>query len=167
MPDRTRRLSIGEVAERAGMSASRLRYYETRGLIDAPERSSGKRRYPASVLRRLAIIDAAQRVGFSLDEIRDLLGSRDGPAHERLRRLALHKLPEIDQLIVRATTVQQLLQFCGDCRCKSIDECRLLDERTKLLDHRALQPVPEAQPLIGPTRRVRGARRRDPEEIRK
>jgi len=127
------------------MSASRLRYYETRGLIDAPERISGKRRYPAGVLRRLAIIEAAQRVGFSLEEIRDLLGSRDGPAHERLRRLALRKLPEIDQLIIRATTVQQLLQFCGDCRCKSIDECRLLDERTKLLDHRALQPVPAEQ----------------------
>ncbi|MEA2196426.1 MAG: MerR family transcriptional regulator, redox-sensitive transcriptional activator SoxR [Solirubrobacteraceae bacterium] len=138
MPDTTRRLSIGEVAQRSGMTASRIRYYETRTLIDPPERSSGKRRYPPRVLRRLAIIDAAQRVGFSLEEIRDLLGSRDGPAHERLRRLALRKLPEIDELIVRATTVQQLLQFCGDCRCKSIDECRLLEERTRLLDHRAL-----------------------------
>ena len=139
MPDTTRRLSIGEVAERSRMAASRIRYYETRGLIDPPERASGKRRYAPRVLRRLAIIDAAQRVGFSLEEIRDLLGSRDGPAHERLRRLALRKLPEIDRLIVRATTVQQLLQFCGDCRCRSIDECRLLEERTKLLDHRALQ----------------------------
>jgi len=124
------------------MTASRIRYYETRGLIDPPERYSGKRRYSPRVLRRLAIIDAAQRVGFSLEEIRDLLGSRDGPAHERLRRLALRKLPEIDELIVRATTVQQLLQFCGECRCKSIDECRLLEERTKLLDQRALQPLP-------------------------
>jgi MerR family redox-sensitive transcriptional activator SoxR len=138
MPDTARRLSIGEVAERSGMAASRIRYYETRGLIDPPERFSGKRRYPPWILRRLAIIDAAQRVGFSLEEIRDLLGSRDGPAHERLRRLALRKLPEIDRLIVRATAVQQLLQFCGDCRCKSIDECRLLEERTRLLDHRAL-----------------------------
>jgi len=60
---------------------------------------------------------------------------------------SLRKLPEIDQLIDRATTVQQLLQFCGGCRCKSIDECRLLDERTKLLDHRALQPVSRAAEL--------------------
>jgi redox-sensitive transcriptional activator SoxR len=138
MPDATRRLSIGEVAQRSGMAASRLRYYESRGLIAPPERSSGKRRYAPGVLRRLAIIDAAQRVGFSLEEIHDLLGSRHGPAHERLRRLALRKLPEIDELILRATTVQQLLQFCGDCHCKSIDECRLLEERTKLLDHRTL-----------------------------
>lgn len=139
MPDTARRLSIGEVADRSGMAASRIRYYETRGLIDPPARSSGKRRYQPRVLRRLAIIEAAQRVGFSLEEIRDLLGSRNGPAHERLRRLALRKLPEIDELIARATTVQQLLQFCGDCRCKSIDECRLLEERTRLLGHRALR----------------------------
>jgi MerR family redox-sensitive transcriptional activator SoxR len=138
MPDAARRLSIGEVAHRSGMAASRIRYYETRGLIAAPERSSGKRRYPPRVLRRLAIIEAAQRVGFSLEEIHDLLGSRNGAAHERLRRLALRKLPEIDALIVRATTVQQLLQFCGDCTCGSIDECRLLEERTRLLDRRAL-----------------------------
>ena len=144
MPDVARRLSIGEVADRSGMAASRIRYYETRGLIDPPERTSGKRRYALRVLRRLAIIDAAQHVGFSLDEICDLLGSRDGPAHERLRRLALRKLPEIDELIDRATTVQQLLQFCGDCRCTSIDECRLLEERTRLLDHRTLGPYPTA-----------------------
>src|ERR1035438_7329378 len=105
MPDVARRLSIGEVADRSGMAASRIRYYETRGLIDPPERTSGKRRYALRVLRRLAIIDAAQHVGFSLDEICDLLGSRDGPAHERLRRLALRKLPEIDELIDPPNTV--------------------------------------------------------------
>ncbi len=140
MPETSSRLPIGEIANRAGMSTSRVRYYERRGLIEPPERAAGKRRYDPRVLRRLAIIDAAQRVGFSLEEVKDLLGSRDRPAHERLRRLALHKLPEIDELIVRATTVQQLLRFCGGCRCKSIDECKLLEERTALLDHRALRP---------------------------
>jgi MerR family redox-sensitive transcriptional activator SoxR len=144
MPDRNARLPIGEVARRAGMSSSRVRYYERRGLLDPPERTAGRRRYHPRVLRRLAIIDAAQHVGFSLEEIKDLLGSRDGPAHERLRRLALHKLPEIDELIIRATAVQQLLRFCGDCRCRSIDECKLLEERTALLDHRALRPSPTA-----------------------
>jgi MerR family transcriptional regulator, redox-sensitive transcriptional activator SoxR len=118
------------------MSASRIRYYEARGLLARPERSSGKRRYRPPVLRRLAIIDAAQRVGFSLEEISDLLTSRRGPAHERLRALALRKLPEIDALLRRATTVRQLLQYCGDCSCKSIEECRLLDGQTLALDHR-------------------------------
>jgi MerR family redox-sensitive transcriptional activator SoxR len=146
MSDTAGRLPIGAVAERSGMTASRVRYYERRGLIDPPERASGKRRYTPRVLRRLAIIDAAQRVGFSLAEIKDLLGSRGGPAHERLRLLALQKLPEIEALILRATTVQQLLRFCGDCRCHSIDECRLLDERTALLDHRALRPTTATNP---------------------
>ena len=79
-------MAIGEVAGRTGMSASRIRYYEARGVLPEPERAAGKRRYTHEVLRRLAIIEAAQRVGFSFDEIRDLLGSRDEPAHERLRQ---------------------------------------------------------------------------------
>ena len=77
MSEDGKQLAIGAVAERSGMSTSRIRYYEARGLLPAPERVSGKRRYRSGVLRRLAIIDAAQRVGFGLDEIRDLLGSRD------------------------------------------------------------------------------------------
>lgn len=96
-------LAIGEVAARAGMSASRIRYYEARGLLAEPDREAGRRRYRPEVLRRLAIIEASQRVGFALDEIRDLLGSRDQPAHERLRQLAVMKLPELDELIDRAS----------------------------------------------------------------
>jgi DNA-binding transcriptional MerR regulator len=129
------RLPIGEVAHQAGMTPSRLRYYERRGLIDPPDRHAGKRRYHPSILQRLAIIDAAQRVGFNLDQVKDLLGSRDGPAHERLRRLALNKLPEIDRLIVRATVVQHLLRYCADCHCASIEECKLLAERETLTRH--------------------------------
>jgi MerR family transcriptional regulator, redox-sensitive transcriptional activator SoxR len=124
-----KRLAIGEVALRAGMSASRIRYYEARGLLPEPERSAGKRRYGEDVFRRLAIIDAAQRVGFTLAEIQDLLGSRDELAHERLRQLALMKLPELDGLIARATSVRRVLKVCSRCRCESIDVCRMFDER--------------------------------------
>ena len=122
-------LAIGDVAARAGMSTSRIRYYETRGLLPEPERAAGKRRYGEEVLRRLEIIDAAQRVGFTLAEIRDLLGSRDELAHERLRQLALLKLPELDDLIARATSVRRLLKICSRCDCDSIDVCRMFDER--------------------------------------
>ena len=90
----------------------------------------GKRRYTEEVFRRLAIIDAAQRVGFTLEEIRDLLGSRDEPAHERLRQLALLKLPELDDLIARATSVRRVLKMCSRCNCDSIDVCRMFDERS-------------------------------------
>src|SRR6202007_2416114 len=106
MGEVVRQLAIGEVAARAGMSASRIRFYEARGLLPEAERMAGKRRYTDDVFRRLAIIDAAQRVGFTLEEVRDLLGSRDGLAHERLRQLALLKLPELDDLIAWATSVR-------------------------------------------------------------
>lgn len=67
MTEVVRQLAIGEVVERAGMSTSRIRYYEARGLLPEPERAAGKRRYTQDVFRRLAIIDAAQRVGFTLE----------------------------------------------------------------------------------------------------
>jgi MerR family redox-sensitive transcriptional activator SoxR len=129
LSDVVRQLAIGEVAERAGMSTSRIRYYEARGLLPEPERAAGKRRYTEEVFRRLAIIDAAQRVGFTLEEIRDLLGSRDQPAHERLRQLAMLKLPELDDLIARATSVRRALKMCSKCNCESIDVCRMFDDR--------------------------------------
>ena len=81
------------------------------------------------MFRRLAIIDAAQRVGFTLEEIRDLLGSRDQPAHERLRQLAMLKLPELDDLIARATSVRRVLKMCSRCDCESIDVCHMFDDR--------------------------------------
>ncbi len=127
MTEDGKQLAIGEVAGLAGMTASRIRYYEARGLLPQPERVSGKRRYAPDVLRRLAIIDSAQRVGFDLEEIRDLLGSRDEVAHERLRQLALAKLPELDQLIDRATSVRRLLEICTGCDCESIDVCHMFD----------------------------------------
>ena len=98
-------------------------------MLPEPEREAGKRRYGEEVFRRLAIIDAAQRVGFTLEEIGDLLGSRDELAHERLRQLALSKLPELDDLIARATSVRRVLKICSRCNCDSIDVCRMFDDR--------------------------------------
>ena len=151
MADGVRQLAIGEVSARAGMSASRIRYYEARGVLAQPDRVAGKRRYTEDVLRRLAIIDAAQRVGFALDEIQDLLGSRDEPAHERLRRLALSKLPELDELIERAASVRRLLEICSKCSCESIDACHMFDDRALPLrapaakrDHRSPRRRPGA-----------------------
>jgi MerR family redox-sensitive transcriptional activator SoxR len=147
LSDVVRQLAIGEVAERAGMSTSRIRYYEGRGVLPEPERAAGQRRYTEDVLRRLAIIDAAQRVGFTLEEIRDLLGSRDQPAHERLRQLALLKLPELDDLIARATSVRRVLKICSKCNCESIDVCRMFDDR--------VLPLRE-HPATNVSRRARG-----------
>jgi DNA-binding transcriptional MerR regulator len=140
-------MAIGEVGRRAGMSTSRIRYYESRGLLPQPERAAGKRRYGEDVLRRLAIIDAAQRVGFTLEEIRHLLGSRDELAHERLRQLAVLKLPELDDLIARATSVRRVLKICSRCNCESIDVCKMFDDRVL-----PLRPHAAASSVRRPTR---------------
>lgn len=120
-------MRIGEVAQRAGVRTSLVRYYEEVGLLPPPRRVSGQRRYDESVLRRLAVIDVAQRAGFTLDEIRDLLDAGADPLSDRLRRLAERKLPVIDALIDRAQRVRAWLDTARRCDCASIDECGLFD----------------------------------------
>jgi len=123
-------LLIGDVARASGKAASAIRYYERIGLIPAPERVSGRRRYPRAVLRTLAVIDTAQRAGLTLDEIRPLLAaSPAGPAvSERLRLVATRKLPELRALIERAELVGRWLEAAAGCACPSLDDCQLFDE---------------------------------------
>jgi MerR family transcriptional regulator, redox-sensitive transcriptional activator SoxR len=120
-------MRIGEVAQQAGVRTSLIRYYERIGLLPAPERVSGQRRYDASVLRRLAVIDVAQRAGLSLDEIGELVRAGSEPISEHLPDLAERKLPEIDALIDRAQRVRAWLQTATGCGCQTIDECALFD----------------------------------------
>jgi MerR family transcriptional regulator, redox-sensitive transcriptional activator SoxR len=123
-------LTIGEVAARAGVNTSRIRYYERVGVLPKPERTSGQRRYSEDVLHRLAIVDVAQRAGLSLDEIRDLTGpgSRGRHAGARIRELAESKLPEIEALIARAEAVKSWLQVARFCDCASVDVCSLFTD---------------------------------------
>lgn len=120
-------LRIGEVAERAGVRTSLIRYYERIGLLPEASRVSGQRRYDATVLRRLAVIDVAQRAGLSLDEIRHLVHAGSEPISDHLQELARHKLPEIDALVDRAIRVRTWLQAATRCECQTIDECGLFD----------------------------------------
>src|SRR5688500_12315386 len=121
-------MRIGEVAKRAGVRVSLIRYYEEVGLLPEPDRVSGQRRYDESVLRRLSVIDVAQRAGLSLDEIRELVEHGNDPMSDRLRELADRRLPEIDALIERAQQVRRWLQAATECGCQSIDECTLFDD---------------------------------------
>ena len=121
-------MRIGEVATRAGVRVSAIRYYEDIGLLPEPDRVSGQRRYDESVLRRLAVIDVAQRAGLSLDEIRELIEHGNDPMSERLRELAGRRLPEIDGLIDRAQRVRSWLETATGCGCQTIDECALFDD---------------------------------------
>ena len=121
-------MRIGEAAQRAGVKTSLIRYYEDIELLPAPDRVSGQRRYDETVLRRLTVIDVAQRAGMSLDEIRLLVQHGSEPMSGQLRELATRKLPEIDALIERAERVRAWLETATGCECRSIDECALFDQ---------------------------------------
>jgi MerR family redox-sensitive transcriptional activator SoxR len=113
-------LTIGEVARRTGKAASAIRYYEEIGIIPEPVRMGGWRRYPPDVVRTLAVVDAAQRAGLTLDEIRPLLGGT-----ERLRDVAQRKLPEVTASIARAELARGWLEAAADCHCPTLDDCPL------------------------------------------
>jgi MerR family redox-sensitive transcriptional activator SoxR len=121
------KLHIGEVAEEAGLRVSALRYYEEIGLLAEVERESGQRVYDRSVLRRLALIDVAQRAGLSLDEIRELLEAGTEPISQHLQEMAARKLPEVERLIRRAEAMRDWLRTAEGCGCQSVDECGLFD----------------------------------------
>jgi MerR family transcriptional regulator, redox-sensitive transcriptional activator SoxR len=133
-------MRIGDVAARAGVRVSLIRYYEEIGLLPEAERVSGQRRYDETVLRRLAVIDVAQRAGLTLEEIRELVEHGTDPMSERLRELAERRLPEIDALIDRAQRVRTWLLSATGCGCQSIDECVLFDDP-------ALPSARDARPL--------------------
>jgi MerR family redox-sensitive transcriptional activator SoxR len=125
-------LTIGQLAERAGLRTSHIRFYEKVGVLPEPERVSGQRRYSRDVLHRLSIIDVAQRAGLSLDEIRPLTGpeNRSADASAHIRALADDKLPHIEALIARAQAVKHWLEVARSCDCESVDVCGLFVDPT-------------------------------------
>ena len=118
-------LNIGELARRAGLQSSAIRYYESIGLMPAPPRASGWRRYDPQAIDRLQVIKAAREMGFSIAEIAMLLnGYPQGTApSERWRKLAETKLPEIEAVITRASALKSVLQHGLTCSCGDISLC--------------------------------------------
>lgn len=118
-------LSISTVARRAGLRTSTLRYYESIGLLEAPVRINGQRRYDARVLERLAVIQTAQRAGFTLAEVRVLLDDMlagaavDSQWHDLIQR----KLAEMDTLIHNAQRMKSLLADILECDGDQLAEC--------------------------------------------
>jgi MerR family redox-sensitive transcriptional activator SoxR len=113
-------MTIGEVAKKAGLRASAIRYYEKAGLLPKPVRSGGQRRYDSSILARLAVLERAKDCGFTLYEARQLFNDQGRPA-ERWQRLAPKKIAELDALIQRATAMKELLE--RRCQCTDLEEC--------------------------------------------
>ena len=121
-------LTIGEVARRSGVAASALRFYEQRGLIASERAGSGHRRYPRSVLRRVAFIVFAQRIGLTLDEIgAELAKLPPGRAPTRRDWAALSSkwTARIDNKIAELERLKAGLTECIGCGCLSLDRCRL------------------------------------------
>ncbi len=120
--------SIGEVAARAGVATSALRFYEDQGLIHSERTEVGHRRYRADVLRRVGFIRVAQRVGLPLSDIRDALHSlpeRRTPTHKDWARLASSWQPILDQQIAMLEAMKEKLDGCIGCGCLSLDTCAL------------------------------------------
>ena len=121
-------LSIGAVAERAGLAVSALRFYEAHGLITSTRTSGGQRRYTRDVLRRLAVIRAAQRVGFPLAEILRMLADVPEGHHvteAEWRSLAAGWRPEIDERIRVLERLRDQLDRCIGCGCLSMRTCQM------------------------------------------
>lgn len=121
-------LTIGEVAERANVAPSALRFYEREGLISAARSEGGQRRYQREVLRRIAFVRAAQRVGLSLDEIKAALGTLpEGrtPTAADWRRLSRSWRPLLDRRIAELQRVRDKLDSCIGCGCLSLRVCHL------------------------------------------
>ena len=127
-------LSIGEVARRAGIATSAIRYYESEGLIPRVPRRAGRRVYGAGIVERLALIDLAKRAGFTVAEVKRLLGgfTRATPPGERWRRLAAEKLEELDARIAEAERMKRLLEVVTRCECPTLDDCRRALRKTRV-----------------------------------
>ena len=121
-------IGIGEVAARSGMAVSALRYYEDLGLIEATRTPGGARRFPRSVLRRLAVIRAARNVGLTLPEIRaalDTLPPGRPPTAKDWARLSQTWRDRLDEQISALSQLRDGLSSCIGCGCLSLERCAL------------------------------------------
>lgn len=131
-------MTIGNLARAAGVNVETIRYYQRIGLVDEPDKpAQGYRRYPASIIDRIRFIKRAQELGFSLNEITDLLSLNDGNCDEA-RTIAEHKREVIRQRIEDLNAMQnELSKLIKACR-KNVDgqgHCAIIDTLTGS-DHR-------------------------------
>jgi MerR family redox-sensitive transcriptional activator SoxR len=121
-------LSIGEMARRAGVSTSALRYYEKARLLPPPARESGRRRYGRQVLGRIRIILLARGAGFTIEETRIFLEVQTPGATPaaRWRLMAKKKIAELDVIMARVAQMKVMLESEFRCGCQRLDDCEKL-----------------------------------------
>lgn len=121
-------LTIGHLAERAGVATSAIRFYESRGLIHSVRTTGNQRRYEQATLRRVAFIRTAQRVGLSLEEIAEALATLPDnrtPTKADWSRLSRTWRPRLDEQIERLERLRDKLDGCIGCGCLSLRTCAL------------------------------------------
>lgn len=121
---------IGELAHKAGMATSTIRYYERIGLLPPSKRVNTKRRYDSTILQKLSVIRMAQHAGFTIAEIQTLLHDFpvDTPPSERWQGLASKKIVELNELISRVQAMKSLLEQTLQCHCSTLDDCAKVEE---------------------------------------
>jgi MerR family transcriptional regulator, redox-sensitive transcriptional activator SoxR len=128
MAEFRRPLTVGEVAERAGVAVSTLHFYEAEGLIASWRNSGNQRRYAREVLRRVAVIKVAQRTGIPLKEIREALATlpeKRTPTTADWKKLSARWRGQLSERIERLTRLRDQLDGCIGCGCLSVDSCPL------------------------------------------
>lgn len=121
-------LTIGELAKRSGVAPSALRFYEERGLIQSARTASGHRRYPRAILRRIAFIVFAQKIGLTLEDVAAelaLLPRHQVPASVDWAKLSTRWMRQIDTRIAELNRLRLGLTECIGCGCLSLQKCRL------------------------------------------
>jgi len=118
-------MKIGELAVRARLNSSAIRYYERIGLLPIAQRRGNQRRYSAEALNRISLIRFASEMGFTLSEIKLFLSGikEDAPVGPRWKKLARRKLSEVQEAIDRSRRLKSLLEHLLHCRCASLEIC--------------------------------------------
>jgi len=130
-------LTIGTVSERSGLAASAVRYYEDQGLITSERTEGGQRRDPREVLRRLAFVRAAQRVGLSLDEIKTAFASlptHKAPNKKDWQQLTATWRPMLEDRIRVLEKLRDRVNDCIGCGCLSMENCSLMNPGDELAE---------------------------------
>ena len=123
-------LTIGQLAERAGVATSAIRFYEEKGLVHSTRTTGNQRRYPQSTLRRVAFVRAAQRVGLTLEEVAEALSTLpEGrtPTKADWHRISREWKPRLEEQIRRIRLLEQRLDSCIGCGCLSLKSCSLMN----------------------------------------
>ena len=135
IPAEIRELTVGQLAARSGVAVSALHFYEAEGLISSRRTAGNQRRYQRDMLRRVAFIKAAQRVGMPLRTVKealDQLGGKGSPTRTDWARLSSRWRQDLDDRIIQLQALRDRLAGCIGCGCLSIDHCRLVNPNDEL-----------------------------------